>query len=149
MHSYKKTVILSPTCHSLPHQKGAPLAAVHPEGQETADGFPQQLGLHPSGGVVRRGNALLQFLGELHHKGASLDSPALAAGIQREIAGDPREKGKEILRRAAGRYGVPSPKIGVVLALLRGGTVLCDAKGETPQAAAVLFTGGCNGGFIP
>ena len=127
------------------HEDGLPVRGER--GEIPADRPTELLVLHPAGGVVRGGDAVFELRAQLDHHSPAFQAVPRPADVQGEIADDPREEGKEIVRRIVRGNAVPGFEVGVVLALLGGGTVFHDIPGDPPQPRAV-FPGGLPDGVL-
>ena len=74
-------------------------------------------------------------------EGSTLEAAAPAAKIQRKVAGDPSQKGKQILSWLMGRDRVPGAQVGVALAFLGVPRVLHDTLRKGAQPRAEFFPG--------
>lgn len=122
----------------VPAQKQVPLFLVQ-RAQKAVDGLAQRQIVQTALRIVRRGDALLQLRAQLADVRAALQAPAVAAAVERDVAGDARQKRIQVFFWIVRGDGVPRLQVRVVFALLGGLHVLHDPVRQRAQAAAVFL----------
>ena len=115
--------------------------------EKVIDGRPKYQIIHAARAVIRRRDALLHFRTELTDKSAALQTAAVTAAVQGNVAGDPGEEGVEVIAWLMGRDRAPCLHVGVIFTLLGRLQIIDDPVGQRAQTAAV-FLGGLPDGCL-
>ena len=80
---------------------------------------------------------------------AAFQPAAVAAEVQSNMAGYPRQERVQVFFRAVRRDGIPRFRISVVFTFLRGLVVPYDSERQRTQTLSVFFSGVPYGRFVP